>query len=57
MDAINRTQGLGEAGARARQRFNDRLAAHRKYIVEYGEDMPQIRDWRWPWSTAPGAGD
>ena len=57
MDAIDRAQGLGEAGASARERFNDRLAEHGKYIVEHGEDMPEIRGWSWPWSTAPEAGD
>ena len=26
-----------------------RLAAHRDWIREHGEDLPEIRDWRWPW--------
>jgi xylulose-5-phosphate/fructose-6-phosphate phosphoketolase len=25
-----------------------RLAEHHDYIREYGEDMPDVRDWRWP---------
>jgi phosphoketolase len=24
-----------------------KLVAHRAYIAEAGEDLPEIRDWRW----------
>jgi xylulose-5-phosphate/fructose-6-phosphate phosphoketolase len=24
-----------------------RLAEHRRYVAEYGDDMPDVRDWRW----------
>jgi xylulose-5-phosphate/fructose-6-phosphate phosphoketolase len=29
------------------QRLQERLIAHRAYINLHGEDMPEIRDWRW----------
>ncbi len=45
----------GAAGAEAIERFGGRLAAHRAYIVENGEDMSEIRDWCWP-STTTAAG-
>ena len=29
-----------------------RLEEHRQYIREHGDDMPDVRDWRWPANTA-----
>ena len=46
--AIDRLPGLGSDAARARQHFRNRLIAHAAYIREHGEDMPEIRNWRWP---------
>ena len=49
MDAIARVPGLGRTGAHVQQMLADRLIEHRRYIVEHGEDMPEIRDWKWPY--------
>ncbi len=38
---------LGTAGTTARQRAADKLQQHTRYIREHGEDLPEIRDWRW----------
>ena len=46
-DAINRVPRLGNRAAHAEQLIRDVLVKHRRYIEEHGEDLPEIRDWRW----------
>jgi xylulose-5-phosphate/fructose-6-phosphate phosphoketolase len=47
-DAIRRLPaGLGAEGARVVRDLDEKLAEHNRYIREYGEDMPEIRNWRW----------
>jgi xylulose-5-phosphate/fructose-6-phosphate phosphoketolase len=48
MDVIDRVPGLGYRAAFLKQLMRDKLIEHRQYIAEHGEDMPEIRDWRWP---------
>ena len=48
MDVANRVPSLKAQAAHLKQRMRDRLNAHQKYIVEHGEDMPEIRNWQWP---------
>ncbi|HUK65383.1 MAG TPA: phosphoketolase family protein, partial [Anaeromyxobacteraceae bacterium] len=47
-DVIDRVPRLGSLAAYARQVARDKLIAHKEYIARYGEDLPEIRDWRWP---------
>ena len=50
-DVIDRVPGLGSRAAYAKQFLRDRLADHKSYIRRYGEDMPEIRNWRWKGMT------
>lgn len=38
---------LGARAAYAKQAIRDKLIDHKHYIERYGDDMPEIRDWRW----------
>jgi xylulose-5-phosphate/fructose-6-phosphate phosphoketolase len=44
---IDRVPGLGEHAAHLRQRVRDKLVEHREYVTRYGDDMPEIRNWKW----------
>ncbi len=47
LDAISCAALSSPEAARAADFFNDRLAAHKEYVVEHGVDMPEVADWRW----------
>ena len=49
MDVIERVPKLGVTAAHLKQRMRDKLIEHKHYIVEHGEDMPEIREWKWPY--------
>lgn len=48
-DVIDRVDSIGYSGAYVKQNMRDKLIEHKQYIIEYGEDMPEIRDWKWPY--------
>jgi xylulose-5-phosphate/fructose-6-phosphate phosphoketolase len=47
MDVIDRVPRTGEAGIYLKQKLRYKLIEHREYIDRNGEDMPEIRQWRW----------
>ncbi len=50
MDVLNRVPHVAgsEAGVRTRAYCLARLAEHHSYIREHGDDLPDVRNWRWP---------
>ena len=51
LSALDRLPHLGNAGTQLRMLLNERLRAHRRHICQYGEAMPEIRDWQWRAAT------
>ena len=47
LDVIDRLPGLGPRAAYVKQALRDKLIEHNAYIRAHGEDMPEIREWRW----------
>ncbi|HEY3113156.1 MAG TPA: phosphoketolase family protein [Gemmatimonadaceae bacterium] len=45
-DAIQRCDVAADAGDVV-EMLHDKLRMHSAYVCEHGEDMPEIRDWRW----------
>jgi xylulose-5-phosphate/fructose-6-phosphate phosphoketolase len=47
MDVVERVPGLGTKGAHLKQLMQDSLVKHKHYIDKNGEDLPEIRNWKW----------
>jgi len=55
-DVIDRVPMLSARAAYARQAIRDKLQDHKQYIERYGDDMPDIKDWRWGGNAAARSG-
>ena len=62
IDVIDRVPGMAARYAGLRQRMQDARIKARAYTREFGDDLPEVRDWTWPGSlesqwdgSAPGS--
>jgi xylulose-5-phosphate/fructose-6-phosphate phosphoketolase len=46
-DVIDRVPGLEAKAAYVKQELRDKILEHKEFITKYGEDMPEIRNWKW----------
>ena len=46
-DVIDRVPSLGYKAAYVKQFVRDKRVEHGQYIAQYGQDMPEVRDWKW----------
>jgi xylulose-5-phosphate/fructose-6-phosphate phosphoketolase len=50
-DVVDRVPNVGAKGAYLKQLVKDKLIQHKQYIDQHGQDMPEIREWKWGNST------
>ncbi|MGA2712165.1 MAG: phosphoketolase family protein, partial [Bryobacteraceae bacterium] len=47
IDVIDRVPHLAVVSANLRQELRNKLIDHGRYVRAHGEDMPEIKEWRW----------
>jgi len=52
LDAIERVPKLGSMKDEAVQKFTEQRQKHKLYVSQYGEDLPEVRNWRWSHAEA-----
>jgi xylulose-5-phosphate/fructose-6-phosphate phosphoketolase len=48
-DVVDRVPRLQKVGGHFKQFLRNELVKHKQYICERGDDLPEIRDWTWPY--------
>jgi xylulose-5-phosphate/fructose-6-phosphate phosphoketolase len=48
LDAVHRVPRLASQVGPTEQWYSEAIQRHKLYVAENGEDMPEVRDWRWP---------
>jgi xylulose-5-phosphate/fructose-6-phosphate phosphoketolase len=46
-EVVDHLPRLGSKGAYLKQEMQDKLIEHKHYIDEHGQDMPEVRNWKW----------
>jgi len=54
IDVLERVPHAKAQAANLIQAMHEKLIEHRRYVTTYGDDMPEIRDWKWGQSRAVG---
>jgi len=47
MDVVKRVPALRHRAVYVQQMMRDKLIDHQQYVRQHGDDMPEIRDWKW----------
>jgi xylulose-5-phosphate/fructose-6-phosphate phosphoketolase len=47
LDAVLRVPRLESIADQASQQFSEAIQRHKLYVSEHGEDLPEVRNWKW----------
>jgi len=47
LDVVDNIERFASRGAYLKQKMHDKLIEHKHFIDEHGEDLPEIRNWKW----------
>jgi xylulose-5-phosphate/fructose-6-phosphate phosphoketolase len=47
-DVVDRVPRLQRTGAHFKQFLRNKLVEHKQYIRDNGDDLPEVRNWKWP---------
>jgi xylulose-5-phosphate/fructose-6-phosphate phosphoketolase len=48
-DVVDRVPRLQRVGAHFKQWLRNKLVDHKQYVDDRGDDMPEIKNWKWPY--------
>ena len=48
-DVVDRVPRLQRVGGHFKQFLRNKLVEHKQYISDRGDDLPEVRDWKWPY--------
>jgi len=48
-DVVDRVPKFQRVGSHFQQFLRDKLAEHKRYTREHGDDMPEVKNWKWPY--------
>ena len=48
-DVVDRVPRLQRVGAHFKQFVRNKLVEHTQYVCRYGDDLPEVRNWKWPY--------
>jgi xylulose-5-phosphate/fructose-6-phosphate phosphoketolase len=53
-DVIDRVPRLRNVAGHQKQMLRNKLIEHKLYIDEHGDDMPEVKNWKWSWHVREG---
>ena len=53
LDAVRNVPRLADQVQRVIQLHSEKIQQHKLYVSQFGEDMPEVRDWKWSAASAP----